>query len=116
MQCHGVNNAQAIKVELCHDFLTVQVGAVTYRLTGQSDDHYGVSTYVDNLTTYHGCASGIFTAGFFISDLQRLISADELVAGLMPSQGSETCLVVEYMFSLETAFGDSLNIGDNLRT
>jgi hypothetical protein len=29
-----------------------------------------------------------------------LYSADELLAGLMPSQGTELCLVVEMMFSL----------------
>ena len=39
------------------------------------------------LTQYHGSPSGIFLA-------------DECLAGKMPSKGSETCLVVEQLFSL----------------
>ena len=39
------------------------------------------------LTQYHGAPSGIFLA-------------DECLAGKMPSKGSETCLVVEQLFSL----------------
>ncbi|MBV9851957.1 MAG: glycoside hydrolase family 127 protein [Armatimonadetes bacterium] len=47
------------------------------------------------LDRYHGQATGIFTG-------------DESLAGLNPSQGTELCAVVEYLFSLETllaAFG-----------
>jgi DUF1680 family protein len=55
------------------------------------------------LDTYHGTAAGIFTG-------------DEHYAGKNPTQGTELCAVVEYMFSLENlmamlgdpAFGDRL--------
>ena len=41
------------------------------------------------VNTYHGQVTGIFTG-------------DEVLAGKNPSQGTELCAVVEYMFSLET--------------
>jgi len=47
------------------------------------------------LDQWHGQATGVFTG-------------DESLAGLSPSQGTELCAVVEYLFSLETllaAFG-----------
>jgi hypothetical protein len=71
-----VNNAMAAKG-----------GAVTYR--GGLDPLGNVSSWVRDaaLMTYHGSPSGVFLA-------------DECLAGRMPSKGSETCLVVEQLYSL----------------
>jgi DUF1680 family protein len=58
---------------------------------------------ISELNTYHGLPNGMF-------------SCDEHLAGLDPSQGSELCTVVEYMFSLENALaiaGDPA-LGDRL--
>ena len=58
---------------------------------------------VTELNKYHGLPNGMF-------------SCDEHLAGLNPSQGSEVCTVVEYMFSLEKVLavtGDS-TLGDLL--
>ena len=62
-------------------------GAVTWR--GGLDPAGNVSSYVRDamLMKYHGTPAGIF-------------SADECLAGLMPSKGTETCAVVEHLFSL----------------
>ena len=73
---HGVNNGMAAKG-----------GAVTWR--GGLDPLGNVSSHVRDsmLMTYHGSPSGVFLA-------------DECLAGRMPSKGSETCLVVEQLYSL----------------
>lgn len=73
---HGVNNAMGIKS-----------GAVWSR---QADVQYAESSLraVETLDKYHGQVSGMF-------------SGDEHLAGLNPVQGTETCTVVEYLFSLE---------------
>ena len=73
---HGVNNGMAAKG-----------GAVTWR--GGLDPEGNVSSYVRDsmLMTYHGSPAGIFTA-------------DECLAGRMPSKGTETCAVVEQLYSL----------------
>ncbi len=58
---------------------------------------------ITELDKYHGLPNGMF-------------SCDEHLAGLNPSQGSELCTVVEYMFSLEQALsilGDP-SLGDRL--
>lgn len=74
---HGVNNAMAQKG-----------GAVSWR--GGLDPAGNASSWQRDalLTQFHGAPSGTFLA-------------DECLAGRMPSKGSETCLVVEHMFSLE---------------
>jgi len=77
-QSHVVNNAMAIKYP-----------AVWYRLSHDPQDRQGVHLLLDTLDTYHGQATGVFTG-------------DEVLAGKNPSQGTELCAVVEYMFSLET--------------
>lgn len=46
---------------------------------------------IDSLMTYHGQLNGMF-------------SGDEWLAGTHPSQGTELCAVVEYMFTLENLF------------
>ena len=58
---------------------------------------------ISELNKYHGLPNGMF-------------SCDEHLAGLDPSQGSELCTVVEYMFSLEHSLaiiGDP-SLGDQL--
>ena len=72
----GVNNGMAAKG-----------GAVSWR--AGLDPAGNVSSWQRDavLTRYHGSPSGIFLA-------------DECLAGRMPSKGSETCLVVEQLFSL----------------
>lgn len=89
---HVVNNAMAVKA-----------GGVWYRQSQDAGDRDSVYQTMNMLDQYHGQATGIF-------------AGDEHYAGKNPSQGSELCSVVEYMFSLETllsivgdpAFGDRL--------
>jgi hypothetical protein len=75
---HGVNNAMALKQP-----------AVWWRQSNDPTDREAALEFIKTLDTYHGQATGIFTC-------------DEHYAGLNPSQGTELCTVVEYMFSLET--------------
>ena len=75
---HIVNNAMGIK----------QPG-VWYRQSRSPEDRDAVWRMIETLDTYHGQATGVFTG-------------DEHLAGPNPSQGTELCAVVEYMFSLET--------------
>lgn len=89
---HGVNNAMAMKA-----------AAVWWLLTGEKKDRESLYQMLSALDRYHGQPSGIF-------------SADEHIAGLDPSQGTELCAVVEAMFSLETdisILGDP-SLGDRL--
>jgi hypothetical protein len=74
---HGVNNGQAVKC-----------GPVWSQISGSAGDRRAVLQAIENLNRYHGLPNGMF-------------SCDEHLAGLDPSQGSELCTVVEYMFSLE---------------
>ena len=89
---HGVNNGQAVKT-----------GPVWSLVSGSDADRRAVLTMIAELNKYHGLPNGMF-------------SCDEHFAGLDPSQGSEFCTVVEYMFSLEHALaiaGDA-SLGDRL--
>jgi len=82
-----VNNAMAIK----------QPG-VWYRQSRDEADSRAARRFIETLDRCHGQATGVFTG-------------DEHYAGLNPSQGTELCAVVEYMFSLEVlvaALGDPL--------
>jgi len=91
---HGVNNGQAVKV-----------GPVWSIVSGSKSDRDAASLMIAELNKYHGMPNGMF-------------SCDEHLAGLNPSQGSELCTVVEYMFSLEQALaitGDPA-FGDRLET
>ncbi len=74
---HVVNNAMAIKSP-----------GVWFRQSHDDADKASVFQILEMLDTYHGQATGIFTG-------------DEHYAGKNPSQGTELCAVVEYMFSLE---------------
>ncbi|WP_222705505.1 beta-L-arabinofuranosidase domain-containing protein [Terriglobus albidus] len=74
---HGVNNGQAVKT-----------GAIWSRVSGADSDRQAVLKMIAELDRYHGLPNGMF-------------SCDEHLAGRSPSQGSELCTVVEYMYSLE---------------
>ncbi|PRP88719.1 hypothetical protein PROFUN_02815 [Planoprotostelium fungivorum] len=72
---HGVNVGQGLKSS-----------ALWYRYSQSPADISSTTQRYDVLDRYHGMASGIF-------------SCSEHLAGLSPSQGAETCTVVETMFS-----------------
>lgn len=74
---HVVNNAMAIKSP-----------GVWFRQSHDDGDKKSVFQILEMLDTYHGQVTGIF-------------AGDEHYAGKNPSQGTELCAVVEYMFSLE---------------
>src|SRR5262249_27757950 len=59
-----------------------------WRQSGDPNDRASVHHAMEMLDRYHGQPTGVFTG-------------DEHYAGLNPSQGTELCTVVEYMFSLE---------------
>jgi hypothetical protein len=89
---HGVNNGQAIKT-----------GPVWSLVSGSRDDVSAIFKMISELDKYHGLPNGMF-------------SCDEHLAGPDPSQGSELCTVVEYMFSLEQSFAitGASALGDRL--
>ena len=94
LSTHGVNNGQAIKT-----------GPVWSQVSGSTVDRNAVLRMIAELNKYDGLPNGMF-------------SCDEHLAGLDPSQGSELCTVVEYMFSLEHSLailGDP-SLGDRLET
>mgnify|MGYP005844981355 CR=1 FL=1 len=92
LAAHVVNNTMAIKQ-----------GPVWYRQSQESADREAAARFIALLDRYHGQATGVFTG-------------DEHYAGLHPSQGTELCAVVEYLFSLETAISISgdLSLADRL--
>jgi uncharacterized protein len=77
-ETHVVNTAMALK----------QPG-VWYRLSQSQHHRQAVQMIIETLDTYHGQVTGVF-------------SGDENLAGKNPSQGTELCAVVEYLYSLET--------------
>ncbi|HEY3413420.1 MAG TPA: beta-L-arabinofuranosidase domain-containing protein [Armatimonadota bacterium] len=89
---HVVNSAMAVKS-----------GGTAWSITGDDGDRASVYRTMEMLDEYHGQVTGVFTG-------------DEHYAGKDPSQGTELCAVVEYMYSLELltaclgdpAFGDRL--------
>jgi uncharacterized protein len=89
---HGVNNGQAVKT-----------GPVWSLVSKDSADCAAASNMIATLDKYHGLPNGMF-------------SCDEHLAGPDPSQGSELCTVVEYMFSLEHALAitGQAALGDRL--
>lgn len=89
---HVVNNAMAIKAP-----------GVWSRQSHDAADRAASLQAIAVLDEFHGQATGVFTG-------------DEHLAGLSPSQGTELCAVVEYMFSLEqliAIMGDPA-LGDRL--
>ena len=91
-ESHVVNHGMSIK----HP-------GVCYRMSGDPADRDGARLMIETLDRYHGQASGIFTG-------------DENLAGLSPSQGTELCAVVEYLFSLEVLLSilGEARLGDRL--
>lgn len=89
---HVVSNAQALKAP-----------AVWALLHPEEFADGTLFAPVQVLDRFHGQSTGIF-------------SGDECLAGLMPSQGTELCAVVEYMYSLECMASAVLDprIGDRL--
>ncbi len=89
---HGVNNGQAVKA-----------GPMWSLVSGSAADRSAALTMISELNKYHGLPNGMF-------------SCDEHLAGPNPSQGSELCTVVEYMFSLEhsLAISGDPSLGDRL--
>lgn len=85
LENHVVNHTMALK----------RFG-VSYQLTHDESERQALAQAIATLDTYHGQVTGV-------------ISGDESLAGKNPSQGTELCAVVEYMFSLEmllATFGD----------
>ncbi len=85
LDTHVVNSAMAVKA-----------GGVWWHQSGDPGDKASVYRALEMLDKYHGQVTGVFTG-------------DEHYAGLDPTQGTELCAVVEYMYSLEyllAAFGD----------
>ncbi|HVB97261.1 MAG TPA: beta-L-arabinofuranosidase domain-containing protein [Chloroflexota bacterium] len=74
---HVVNNAMGIKAP-----------GIWSQVSGASADRQAVYDALANLDRFHGQITGVF-------------AGDEHLAGLDPSQGTELCAVVEYLFSLE---------------
>lgn len=89
---HGVNNGQAVKT-----------GPVWSQVSASAEDRGAVLQMIEQLNRYHGLPNGMF-------------SCDEHFAGQDPSQGSELCTVVEYMFSLERsiAITGDVSLADRL--
>jgi DUF1680 family protein len=76
---HGANVAMGVKTM-----------PVWWRNSGDEELRDRFISMLENLDRFHGQVTGVFTA-------------DEHLAGRSPVQGTETCTVVELMFSLETA-------------
>jgi hypothetical protein len=84
-QSHIVNVAMGIKEP-----------AMRYMRTHEQTCYEAIKKGIADLMNYHGTANGMFTG-------------DEHLNGRNPTQGTELCAVVEYMFSLESliaVFGD----------
>lgn len=81
LTAHVVNNAMAIKYP-----------GLWYQQSGDERYRSAVTEGIAKYVTHHDQAAGRF-------------SGDEHLTGKSPSQGTEMCAVVEYMFSLETLFG-----------
>lgn len=77
---HVVNVAMALKEP-----------ALYYLLSGEPIHRDAAGKGIAGLMRYHGQLNGMF-------------SGDEWLAGTSPSQGTELCAVVEYMFTLENLF------------
>lgn len=89
---HGVNNGMGVKS-----------GAVWARQSGRQADADSSLRGVTVLEKYHGQVTGMF-------------SGDEHLAATSPVQGTETCTVAEYLFSLEQVMAQTgeAALGDRL--
>ena len=86
LERHGVNNAMGVKA-----------GAVWFRHTQKDASKENTLLAVRTLDKYHGQVTGMF-------------SGDEHLAGRSPVQGTETCTIVEYMYSLEQSIAVTGNV------
>lgn len=77
LSAHGVNNGMALKTE-----------TVWSLISKDERDRQAIYKQLEELDKYHKLPNGLF-------------SSDEHYAGMNPSQGVETCTVVEAIFSLE---------------
>src|SRR5437764_8047972 len=68
--------------------MAIKQPGLWYRISHYESHRLAVATAIEVLDTYHGQVTGVF-------------SGDEGLAGKNPSQGTELCAVVEYLFSLE---------------
>jgi len=85
--------------------MAIKYPGLRYLLSGDAAHREAVDLAIRELDEHHGQVGGRF-------------SGDEHLAGRRPTQGTETCAVVEYMFSLERlieAFGDPA-FGDRLES
>ncbi len=92
LTAHVVNVAMAVKYP-----------GIWYQQSGDDQFKKAVYTGIENLDKHHGQVGGRF-------------SGDEHLSGKRPTQGTELCAVVEFMFSLEKLmeiFGDP-ELGDRL--
>lgn len=83
--------------------MALKAPALWMRLTGEEKQRQASSDLMQTLERYHGTATGVITG-------------DECLAGLNPSQGTELCAIVEYLYSLEimaSILGDS-TLGDRM--
>lgn len=77
---HSVNLAQGMKTPI-----------VYYQFEPDQKHLDALECALDDLEKYHGYPTGMF-------------SGDEAIHGNDPTQGTELCTIVEYMFSLETMY------------
>jgi len=71
--------------------MALKYPALKYLLTGNEEQLKIVNEGIKKLERYHGTVNG-------------MINGDEHLSGNSPSNGTELCAVVEYMFSLEILF------------
>ncbi|GMK45288.1 hypothetical protein PghCCS26_24160 [Paenibacillus glycanilyticus] len=76
------------RVHVVNVAMSFKQPALRYLLTGDETDKAVVYKAVNSVMAYHGQVNGMF-------------SGDEWLAGTHPSQGTELCAVVEYMYALE---------------
>ncbi len=76
--------------------MAAKAGALSWRLDRREGDRAFAPRMIDLLDRFHGQVTGMFTG-------------DECLAGKNPTQGTELCAVVEFLYSLEiltSIFGD----------
>ncbi|GLX66804.1 beta-L-arabinofuranosidase domain-containing protein [Paenibacillus glycanilyticus] len=76
------------RVHVVNVAMSFKQPALRFLLSGETADLESVYTGIRSVMNYHGQVNGMF-------------SGDEWLAGTHPSQGTELCAVVEYMYSLE---------------
>ncbi|MEK5645624.1 MULTISPECIES: beta-L-arabinofuranosidase domain-containing protein [Paenibacillus] len=76
------------RVHVVNVAMSFKEPALAYLLTKDPEELKSVYQGIQSVMTYHGQLSGMF-------------SGDEWLAGTHPSQGTELCAVVEYMYTLE---------------